>query len=292
MKRAVLIIFYAAVLLIPALTRPATLLNAQEQPPTATATPDSEGVIYLQVQPGDTLSAIAFRTGISLDELRVLNGLADTDFIQAGQLLIIGIVTPTAPAATETADTPPTATNTRPAPTPSKTPPPPPRTAICLVAFADQNLDGIFEVDEQLQTAVAFTIYTDEAVIANYVTDGVQEPYCLEALTAGQYQITRSIGRDETLTTSGNRGVQIADGDVILLEFGSFKGPLPPTTGVTGDAALPTTPPIGISGTPPVAAEGDSAAAQPSISPIWVTAGIILFLIFAGGLFLLRRRTG
>lgn len=74
--------------------------------PTATATP--EGFVYV-VQSGDTLSAIASRFGVSMQEIVEANNIADPNLIIAGdELLIPGVEGP-----------PPTAT-----PTPSPTPTP------------------------------------------------------------------------------------------------------------------------------------------------------------------------
>lgn len=55
---------------------------------TAVATaPQCDGVV---VSPGDTLSAIARRTGAAMDELERVNGIVDRDLIYAGQCLELG----------------------------------------------------------------------------------------------------------------------------------------------------------------------------------------------------------
>jgi hypothetical protein len=191
-------------------------LQAQDRP---TATPDAEGIIYEIVQPNDSLWAIAARAQITLPELLALNGLNENDVIQPGDVLIIGYGTP---PPTPTPDIPPTLTATLPPPTATNTAVPPPRTAICLTAFTDNNGNGVRENDEPLQATVAFTIYTTESVIANYITTGQSEPYCIEGLTAGDYQVTRSVGEDETLTTNGNRSVTLESGEVVNLAFGGY----------------------------------------------------------------------
>jgi LysM repeat protein len=70
--------------------------------PTATATP----VIYI-IQPGDTLSGIAQRFGVSLEELQNANGIDDPNVIKVNQKLIIPGPTPVV-----TATVPPTITPT------------------------------------------------------------------------------------------------------------------------------------------------------------------------------------
>lgn len=161
--------------------------------------------------------AIVIRSGITLEQLLELNGLRETDLIQPGQKLIIGYG---APPMTATSDATPTPTATLPPPTPLPATPTPLLTAVCLSAFQDTNSNGLQESGEPLQTAVAFTIYTQEAVAANYVTDGVSEPHCLP-LPPGSYQITRSLAPAETLTSRGDQAVVLTVGDVMYLAFGS-----------------------------------------------------------------------
>lgn len=53
----------------------------------ASAAPEA-GATY-RVQPGDTLSAISVRYGVSVADLIAFNGLADPDWLQVGQILIV-----------------------------------------------------------------------------------------------------------------------------------------------------------------------------------------------------------
>lgn len=55
-------------------------------PPTPTATP---APVYYIVQPGDTLSAIALKKGISAEVLARVNELQNPDLLQIGQRLLI-----------------------------------------------------------------------------------------------------------------------------------------------------------------------------------------------------------
>ena len=71
-------------------------------PPTPSPTP----VIYV-VQPGDSLSGIAFQYDVSIEALVEANGIADTNVIRVGQKLIIPGPTPI-----PTATLPPTVTPT------------------------------------------------------------------------------------------------------------------------------------------------------------------------------------
>ena len=159
------------------------------------------------------------------------------------------------------------------------TPPPGPVTAVCLVAFADENGNGEREPAEPLQAGVAFTIFTSEAVVANYVTDGISEPYCLTELEPGDYQITRSVGRAETLTNSGNRTVILAAGDQVMLGFGGLVGSTPQPT------AVPTTQPanpIGSGAAEDVNIETLPDEENDAGRPFLIGAGILIGILLIG----------
>jgi hypothetical protein len=208
-------------LALTAVFAPSPSFAQQNQP---TATPDADGVIYYVVQEGDSLWDIAARAGISLEDLLSYNDLTRNDFITIGQRLIIGYGDP-APTPEPTADpdaTPepePTATPT-PMPTPEPTTPPV-GGSICLLAYEDLNENGRYDTGEPLRSAVAFTLSDGQNVVANYVTDGESEPYCIERLPADNYLITRSHQPTERLTSPGNWAISLLDGAIITLEFGS-----------------------------------------------------------------------
>ncbi len=260
-----------------------------------TSTPDAEGIIYDTVRDGDTMYAIAYRNGITLEELLTFNNLSETDFIHPGDLLIVGIVDVNVTATPDVLATP---TPTRPPPTPTNTAVPPPPTQICLLAYMDDNANGVFDIGEGLQTAVAITVFTAETVIVNYITDGVSEPYCTADLEPGEYQVTRSILQGETLTTSGNRTVLLQSGDVVTLQFGGTKGAVVVTPNVAGlETAVSATPePItntavgtgsGVVNTPPPSSPPDSTENPSSL--IAVTVVIIGSLFLGGALVLILR---
>ncbi|MCB9006236.1 MAG: LysM peptidoglycan-binding domain-containing protein [Ardenticatenaceae bacterium] len=261
---------YGRLLLWPAAL---AIVHAQTLP---TATPDAEGVIYVIVQPNDSLWGIAGRAGIGLTELLDLNNLTEDALIQPGDRLIVAIVEP---PASPTPEASPTPAATREPPTPTVTPPPGPVTAVCLVAFADENGNGEREPAEPLQAGVAFTIFTSEAVVANYVTDGISEPYCLTELEPGDYQITRSVGRAETLTNSGNRTVILAAGDQVMLGFGGLVGSTPQPT------AVPTTQPanpIGSGAAEDVNIETLPDEENDAGRPFLIGAGILIGILLIG----------
>lgn len=186
---------------------------AQEAP---TSTPDLEGYIYYIVQPNDSLWSIAARSGISLQDLLDLNDFEENSVVNPGDKILIGIVVPTI---TPTPDIP---TPTLPPPPPTETPLVL-RTAICMTAFDDTDRDGKLDETESLLAGVAFTLFNDQIVVANYISDGISEPYCLEELEAGTYHITRSIAPNEVLTTRGDWAMTLTEGNELNLAFGSYQ---------------------------------------------------------------------
>ncbi len=208
-----------------------------------TATPDAEGVIYAEVQEGDSFWSVAARHGLTLDEIYELNDAGEGDFVQVGQMLIVGHAEASGDEEEETEteataegeddaegeaeseaamaaeEEEPAATPTPPPPTPT---PEPSGGEICLKAFVDANQNGQHDAGERLRPAVAFTISNGEAVVSNYVTDGASEPYCITGLDAGNYEVTRSTTEGEVLTTAGDWSVSVANGSSQTVESGSY----------------------------------------------------------------------
>jgi LysM repeat protein len=78
LKPTLILTPYATVTPTPTVTPPV--------PPTPTPSPTPETQIYVVV-PGDTLSGIAARFGVSTQELMRLNGLSSGDILSVGQEL-------------------------------------------------------------------------------------------------------------------------------------------------------------------------------------------------------------
>jgi hypothetical protein len=211
-----------------------------------TPTPNADGVILVEVRSGDSLWSVAARAGISLDTILELNNIGRSDFINAGDLLIIGYgdastaedeaaestaaeedvaaeagpeaaggvveeATPEAPAATAEAPEPVLIAAEEQGGT------------ICLKTFADENQNGLPESGEAPLAAVAFTISNEGGVVSNYVTSGSEvDGYCIEGLDPGTYRITRSTQPDEVMTTPGDWAVTLIAGQPLQLTFGSY----------------------------------------------------------------------
>ena len=258
---------------------------------TPTPIPDEAVPVTIEVQPNDSLWVLAVQAGLSLQELLDLNGLTEDALIQPGQVLIIGY---SMPESTPTVEVIPTETATLPPPPSTPTAVPPPPTGICLTAFTDRNGNGMQEPGEGLKSAVAFTIFNQEMVVTNYVTDGISEPYCLDNLAEGEYHITRSVGRDEVLTTPGDRGIIVRSGSLVELVFGSVASGEMVVDEVT---AVPQNNPalvVGKTAVPDLPPASDTDAAKPVLAAnrIFVLVGMIIALILLIGsvFFIIRIR--
>lgn len=84
--------------------------------PTPSATPPQSEILYV-VQPGDSLTSIALRFRVPLEDLMRANGITDPDYISVGQKLLIpagaSVVITRAPEPTHTPAAPPTPLFTR-----------------------------------------------------------------------------------------------------------------------------------------------------------------------------------
>jgi murein DD-endopeptidase MepM/ murein hydrolase activator NlpD len=291
-----------------------------------TPTPNAAGEIIVVVQPGDSLWSIAARASISLDQLLELNGLQRSDFISVGDQLLIGRGEAVAPApetpaeadaevgatggvtgtetitataaitatetATETEDAAVVSADTAVAePTPA-----PSGGTICLIAFQDDNQDGQRADNEPLRPAVAFTLASGETVVSNYVTDGVSEPFCLEALPVGEYRISRSIASNEQPTTTTDQTITLAAGDRLQIAFGSVNAQPTPAASAEQEVAMVSSEmssgTAGESGNTAVDETSDSAGISPTNIAVGFMVGIAI-LLFIGVLFVVlsARRT-
>ncbi|MEJ5310106.1 MAG: LysM peptidoglycan-binding domain-containing protein [Anaerolineae bacterium] len=160
--------------------------------PIPTATPLPDGSIVHTVREGDTLFAIAYDYRVPAEQIIALNALADPEWLSIGQELIIsrpeGV---TQAAATLESGAPPPGALTLSEPVAQNEGQSVASTGgkLCLLAFQDLNQDGVWQSEELLLPAITFTIRGAGGEPMRYTTNGVQEPYCLDALATGQYQV-------------------------------------------------------------------------------------------------------
>lgn len=185
----------------------------------ATPTPGPDGKIVYIVQEGDTPWVIAARAGLSLEQLRALNGLAANDFIVPGQQLLLGYGGPAQPTAAAGA-----------APTPT-TPPPTPTPAfgtatICALLFVDQNGNAQLDAGEtplgggQVSIAdVNGKLAAEFSTAEEYTEDGLPLSRCTPDLQTGDYNVSAAVPPDYNPTTAMSLPVRIDPGDTRYVEF-------------------------------------------------------------------------
>ncbi len=197
----------------------ATLPTAAAPPlqltPFPTPTPGPDGRIVYTVQTGDTLWRIAAISGLSLEEIRLLNNLGPDDPIIPGQILLLGLGGPVAVSPTVG----PTAEPTSLLPTPS---PFPGSGMICVQLFEDENGDA-FRQDEELAIGGGAVSITNRSgtVSLSGTTSAGEEPNCFEELPEGDYNITVAVPEGYNPTTLLNYPLDLAAGDETILNFGA-----------------------------------------------------------------------
>ncbi len=276
--------------------------------PVFTATPLPDGTVVHTVRQGDTLNAIASDYGVPADQIIALNALANPGLLIVGQELIISkpgsVVQPTAtpPVATTSPEPTPqgeeqTIPATSPEPTPQGGEQAIPSTSpepvspdngqaavsgggkLCVLAFQDLNQDGVQQSEELLLPGITFTIRSASGEPALYTTDGAREPYCLDALAAGQYQVVAQ-------AVSGYRPT-LASAYMVVIDQST---PIDLVIGFIRDDTVPQA-----SATEKVPATQESPSTDdktPSRLPLILGITTVVLLLAAGGVgfFVLRRR--
>ncbi len=198
-----------------------------------TATPNADGAVIYVVRANDTLWGIAAVHGVTVDEIKSLNGLT-SDFISVGQSLIIrqgagsaASATPPADAtgeATSTTGGAPTQAATDPASTPvaQVTATPAGAGLVCALIWNDANGNGVRDANETLVLGGLLTVVdiaTGEQVQA-FTTDNLNEPHCFEELVEGQYHISSAPPPGYNATTPAFTPLGVLAGSTSMLEFG------------------------------------------------------------------------
>lgn len=208
-----------------------------------TPTPLPDGRILYTVQPDDTLWRISAITSVSIDELRQLNNLAPGDVIAQNQVLLIGIVAPTAQPTEEAPEVAPTESPAGPTPTQG------PGTAlVCVLLFEDANGDSFHQEDEVSIAGGAVSVSERNGLYSetgNTVEGTADEPapaVCFEDAPEGDYNITVAIPDEYNPTTVLNKALELKAGDEAQLNFGAQLS----------SQALSESPPPSEGGTDPV----------------------------------------
>ena len=271
----------------------ATTQGAQPTQPAGTAAPvatiSPDATTYTVVA-GDTLSLIAQRFNLTLDQLLALNpGLTRDSVIQVGQVINVSgqastpaataaaTATPqssptVAPSATPVAASTEVATSTSPTSTPLAVAA---SSGLCVQAFDDLNSNLTREADEPLVSGVIFDVKSlDGTTAVNYTTTGTQEPYCFTTLPDGRYTVNTQLPNDLVATTDSAWQMSLLAGTNVNIMLGTQVN-APPT-------AEPTEEPTPA---PTAAAEAAVSNSSNGSAPIALLGGGALIMLAGVALF-------
>jgi hypothetical protein len=184
-----------------------------------TPTPGPDGKIIYIIQEGDSLWVIAAHAGLSVEQLRALNGLAINDFIVPGKQLLLGYAGPAQPTAAE--GEAPTATAVPPTPTPVFG-----SAEICALLFVDENGNAMLDSGEPPlgggQVSIANTsgqLAAEFSTTVEYTEDGQPLSHCVPDLQTGDYNVSAAVPPDYNPTTAMSVPVRIDPGDTRYVQF-------------------------------------------------------------------------
>jgi len=251
--------------------------------PLATSTPHPDGSVIHTVQPNDTLFGIALMYGVELDQIRQLNAsaLGDNNIIHIGQDLVISL--PSA-APTLTPLPPPE----QPTPTESASSNPgdsaPGETggaSICALAFHDRDSNSFRDATtEELLPNATFTLASASGVIAQYLSDGINEPHCFTELATGAYRVIQAPPPGYAPSGSAERDIAVGEGTRLDISFGNVRDENAIDTGEDAETAAGDE-------------NGSQANGSPSIFSTLAKVSGVLVLILAAGtavLFVISRQ--
>jgi hypothetical protein len=199
------------------------MLTAQAQPVAqlpeyATPTPGPDGrIIYIATE-GDSCLRIQLLTGVSIDQLRVLNRLDDNCTIRVGQELVIGVGA-SAPITDATPDAEPTGI---PEPTPT---PLPGFATVCLLLYDDVNGDSMRQSSEVVipDGAVSITGTSGQYSDVRTTASGAAAT-CFENVPEGTYNLSAAAPEGYYPTTQQTYLLEVESGNEYYVDFGAQKG--------------------------------------------------------------------
>jgi LysM repeat protein len=256
----------------PAPTNPPPLLT-----PFTLPTPGPDGNIIYIVQPNDTLWRIAAIAGLTVEQLKAMNGLT-SDIVSIGQRLIIGQATQAAPTPAPQPTIDPNAPPATPAAAAGAATATPAQVAagagtVCALLFEDSNGNGRRDEGEGVLADGQLTVVetgTGQPVQA-YTTTGTEEkPHCFENLPANQYTVSAAPPTGYNSTRANSTTLDVTAGSLSNMEFGAQRG-------------------SGSAGENPATAPGSDRRLRMAL---FGAAGIMFLLLAAGvaGFLILRRR--
>jgi hypothetical protein len=150
-------------------------------------------------------------------------------------------------------------------PTATSTPPPtltPAVGSLCVVTYEDVNENGQWDAQERLLSGRRIQLLDGEGnSLAEYLTDGENEPYCFQELPPGRYRLVKeaTIGG-----ATASMQAAVTSGQSLTVEFGEQAAPTPTSEPTATPAPVPAS---------PLAALGSS---------IYQVSGILVLVLVAG----------
>jgi hypothetical protein len=197
----------------------------------ATPTPGSDGRIVYIVQARDSCLRISLLTGVSEDQLRLLNRLNETCDLIEGQELLIGFGGPS--ASSPTPGPSPTPTEVLPTPTPVSGG----LAQICVLLYGDLNGDGKRQEVELAIAGGAVSVTNLKGGFSQTLNTIQGDPEaefqgtCFTDVPQGEYTVSVGIPDGYNATTAldynliGTNRVQA--GNTVYLPFGAQPGSAP-----------------------------------------------------------------
>ncbi len=266
-------------------TPQATLAPASTSGPAPTLPP---GTTTYTIVAGDTLSAIALRSNLTLDQLLALNPtLTSQSVLQVGQVVNVAGTAPTPAASAVPTNTPaPSATptvaptagatiteTTIPAPTLVAT-----NSGLCVQAFADLNANTLRDAGEALLPGVTFNIQGTSGQAGTYTTNGQQEPYCFTNLPDGRYNVSAVLPAGQVATTDITWTLSLLSGTNVNIAVGAQQ------------VVTPTPQPTAEPTVTPTVASGEIEASNRTAPLALLGGGALMILAVVALFFGLRSR--
>ena len=111
---------------------------------------------------------------------------------------------------------------------------------ICVLAFDDQNGNGVRDADEPLRSGVGFTLADENGVKGSYKSDGNSEPYCFGSLAAGAYTVQARGTSGLDVTTPGQWAISLANGAQFDVMYGARQSEGAAKPAANNTSATPT----------------------------------------------------
>ena len=206
-------------LALAALGAPSGVVAAQVATPFPTPTPGDDGRILYTVLPGDSPLVIAIKFGLDYEQLRILNNWSESQELQEGDIVLLGIASEQQPTAQPTA---------APEETPEESSEGPGTGMLCILLFEDVNGDGLRQETEFGIEAGQISV-SERTGLASQTSDSLSqvdvdgEPIrtCFQELPTGEYTISVAAPEGYNPTTAQNTTVNLGAGDETSLNFGA-----------------------------------------------------------------------